>query len=194
MNTIGFNRTKTTTSAASRSKPTKTKDNTHLSMVLFQQSMLSNFWNECGKQADRSEFQVHYRGITLKLAKDDMSFSLIIPTAFYNFPQTVNPSAVSWEGSDASKRADEALEASQKKITELFAAMPILSALKGLEGYEVIESDVGTIHRHPGDFSFSATDYDINPENPGVVFRKRVANDFIQNDSVMYFGDRKSVV
>ena len=171
------------------SRPTRTINKTHLSVCLFNQSMLDDFYEECQPFAKAAEFQVHYRGLVIRIKNEDSDFSVVIPTAMYNFKQEVSHAAVSWDGSDATARAELAVEASAVKVAQLLKDMPILNALAQAYGGTITEADCGTLHRHPGDFSFSGTDYDMDPKEPGVVFRKRNADDFLQNDSVMYFGN-----
>jgi hypothetical protein len=48
------------------------------------------------------------------------------------------------------------------------------------------EYEMGSLHRHPGDFGFSTTDLDNQTENPGIIFRNADVQDKVQVDSVMY--------
>lgn len=165
-------------------RPTDAKDMTKLSIVVMRQSVLDKLSRACVPVAGGSEFQIHYRALVARLKTEHSELIFTFPTAYYNFDQKVSTGSVEYSMADVNKIAEITREASSAKATEIFAS-PIISALHAM-GAEIYESNSGSIHRHPGDFSFSSVDLDKDPEEPGVIYRQKEAKDFVQTDSVIY--------
>jgi len=160
-----------------------------LNIALFDMKTIQSMVDECKPHAGASEFQIHYHSIQAHMRNGNNEVIITIPLAFYNFDQEVSSGSVSMEMKDVNKESEKCIELLQPQIGELFEKMPVLKHLSAL-GYEVdfTTSDNGSIHRHPGDFSFSSIDYDKDPDEPGVIYRQSKAKDLYQTDSVIYLG------
>jgi len=178
---------------SSKEKLTKPQDfirRDKLNIVLFDYETIDNIVSECLPNADRSEFQVHYHSLQVHIEKNGSEVIITIPLAFYNFDQEVGYSSVEMEMKDVKREADKASLLIDDKYRELFSKFPIIQHLQHMGfdcSYKV--SNNGSIHRHPGDFSFSSIDYDKDPKEPGVVYRQLKAEDLYQVDSVLYLGE-----
>lgn len=177
--------------------PTDTKDTSKLSIVLMRQSVLNAISAICQPVAGASEFQVHYRALIMRIKNTQNELIINIPTVFYNFKQTVAGASVDYHLDDIDNEAEAVRPISDKIVKDIFKDMPILLALKEMYGdsAEVTFSEVnsGSIHRHPGRFGFSATDYTKTPSNPGVIYREAQATDKVHTDSVIYLGARTEI-
>ncbi len=173
-------------------EPKDTKRFDKMSIVFFDNKVLNDFTKLCLPKAGGSEFQVHYRALTIHIQKDEFEVIVTIPTAYYNFKQEVSSGAVDWELDDRDKEAEKVKEVSDINAAALIQKMPFFHALDSA-GYDVSfrEGDFGSIHRHPGRFGFSSIDLMKDSEDPGIIYRNRVAVDVVQTDSVMYIGNDK---
>jgi len=169
-------------------KPTDSVDNNSLNIVLFNQKFLNDIAEQCVPIAGDAEFQVHYRALQVILTHPSKDERLIytFPTAFFNFSQTVSNYSVNYNLVEVDQISKKLQPASMKVAEQIAAVFP--KKFFEDKGFEVAfrEDEIGSIHRHPGDFSFSSIDLDNDPENPGVIYRRGVADDLVQTDSVMY--------
>lgn len=170
------------------SSPTDTSDSNILSIVIMQQDVLNALATHCRITAGESEFQVHYRALIVKLKKGIGTVYISIPTAFYNFKQSVAHSSVDYELTDVDVSAELVISKSLAKVQELLDKVQVLSVLKeaGYDEFDIYESNSGSMHRHPGRFGFSSIDYRKDPKNPGVVYRQGNCKNHLQTDSVLY--------
>lgn len=161
-----------------------------MNIVLFDYETIDKIVNECEPHAKASEFQVHYNSLQAHITKGDYEVCITVPLSFYNFEQEVTSGSVSMEMKDVNKYAELASKLNQDKMQEVFKELPIMEHIQAL-GFDVeyTVSNNGSIHRHPGDFSFSSIDYDKDPEEPGVIYRQMRATDLYQTDSVIYLGE-----
>lgn len=171
--------------------PTDRKNTNILSLVLFKQSTLEDIVTECLPFAKNSEFQVHYRSVIVRLRNATNELIVTVPTAFFNFEQEVEHSSVNFETSNEAKWAQAAQPSSINALNATLQEFPALQNLKNYAGYNgfeysIVESNSGSIHRHPGDFSFSGIDRDKSPDEPGVIYRHLNAVDAVKTDSVIY--------
>ncbi len=173
--------------------PTTGKDVTTLSTVLFKQSTLNKIGEICLPAANDSEFQVHYRSLQLIIQKEAEHQRLVItiPTVFFNMPQKVSGASVDFSLDEIAAISESVAPLSEVLAEKYIKAFPT-EFFENL-GYEIEarENEIGSMHRHPGAFGFSATDLDNKAENPGIIFRTRGAKDRIQVDSVMYIPNTK---
>lgn len=179
------------TSRYSGDIPTDVKRNNVLSLVLFKQSTLEAIADECIPYANASEFQVHYRSIIVRLWNDVNELIVTVPTAFFNFKQTVAHASVNFEMIHEAQAAELAKSGSHAVMPILLQEFPALQGLKNYAdangfSYSIVESNSGSIHRHPGDFSFSSIDRDKSPSEPGVIYRHLNAVNAVKTDSVIY--------
>jgi len=191
--TIGFNTGKSwfggkyATRYKAITKPSDGTDEKTLNIVLFKQSFLNNLANQCVPVAGGAEFQVHYRALQIVIAKEGIGrIVYTIPTVFFNFNQTVTSGSVDYDLVEVDKISKELQPESMAVANQIATLFP--KAFFEGNGFTVSfkEDEVGSIHRHPGDFSFSSIDLDNNPKHPGVIYRRGNASDLIQTDSVMY--------
>ncbi len=177
--------------------PTTGKETTTLSTVLFRQSTLDKIGEICLPAADESEFQVHYRSLQLIIskAKEDQPATqrlvVTIPTVFFNMPQKVSRASVDFSLDEVASISEQVAPVSEALAEKYLKAFPI--EFFEAQGFtvEARETEIGSMHRHPGNFGFSGTDLDNKAENPGVIFRTRGAKDRIQVDSVMYIPNKR---
>jgi hypothetical protein len=173
---------------AAVTKPVVQDDPETLSVVLFKQSDLDKIAALCKPKAGGSEFQVHYRGAQFIIEHPDhhRRIAFTIPTYYFNMPQKVTTAAVDFNLDEVAAISEKIAPISETMVQGIAAAFP----MKFFEDHgftvRVRELEMGSIHRHPGDFGFSATDLDNQVENPGVIFRNLKCDDKIQVDSVMY--------
>lgn len=177
--------------------PTDTVDRTKLSIFIVKQSTLNAISDICQPAAGSSEFQVHYRAFIARVKTKDTEFIVTIPTAFYNFTQQVTGSAVDYHLDNVDKEADSVKSISDAKVTEIFKQFPMIAALQGLFPDATVvfeESNSGSMHRHPGRFGFSSTDYSKTPSNPGVIYREAEATDKVHTDSVLFLAGTRTEI
>jgi len=179
-------------------EPKDSEANETLNLVVFSQNFLNNMAAKLLPKAGGSEFQTHYRAVQIiiqgkKEWGDESRLVFTIPTLFFNFPQKVSTGRVDFDLREVAKISETHKEESMKIAENILTQFP-LDYFRQL-GFEVKvrEGEIGSIHRHPGDFSFSSTDLDKNPKNPGVIYRQAEANDHIQVDSVLYMQTNNNV-
>ena len=176
---------------AVKDTPVDVKNHNILSLVLFKQSTLEDIADECIPYANSSEFQVHYRSIIVRLWNDRNELIVTVPTAFFNFKQTVAHASVNFETIHEAHAAEATKASSHATMPTLLQEFPALQGLKTYAdangfSYSIVESNSGSIHRHPGDFSFSSIDRDKSPDEPGVIYRHLNAVNAVKTDSVIY--------
>ncbi len=169
-------------------KPEEGYTNQTLSVVLFSQKVLDEIAAECLPHAGGSEFQVHYRGLQIKIYDKDNNNRLVftIPTVFFNMPQTVSTASVEFVLDEIAAISEDTIPISDDIAKVIKRAFPTQYFKE--KGFAVVfeEYEMGSLHRHPGNFGFSQTDYDNQVEDPGIIFRTLEAEDKVQVDSVMY--------
>ena len=172
---------------SSKEEPKDFETESKLNIVLFDHSTIQLLVEECKPFARESEFQIHYHSLQTHITKNEFEVVVTVPLAFYNFDQEVTSGSVSMEMKDVNEISTDAQKLVEKQTKELFTSLPILKQLSAL-GFDInfTTSDNGSIHRHPGDFSFSSVDYDKDPNEPGVIYRQAKAKDLYQTDSVIY--------
>lgn len=171
-----------------KTKPTVVKSSDTLSVMLYKQSTLNEIAAICKPKALASEFQVHCRGAQILIQKPESDKRVVftIPTYYFNMPQKVSSGSVDFNLDEVSAISEQIAPLSVKMVEKIGAQFPI-KYFQDL-GFEVgiRELEMGSLHRHPGDFGFSGTDLDNQVEKPGVIFRNLKCEDKIQVDSVMY--------
>ncbi len=172
--------------------PTNGTDNTTLSIALFKQSTLDRIGEICLPKAGGSEFQVHYRALQIIVKEPSSKYRVVytIPTVFFNMPQKVSTASVDFSLDEVAEVSDKVAPISEALSQQYYKAFP--TEFFQAQGFEIEarETEIGSMHRHPGDFGFSSTDLDNKAEDPGVIYRTRGATDKIQVDSVMYIPNR----
>ena len=162
---------------------------TDLVSVLFDQETLDTIMRKCLPKAGGSEFQFHYRALQVKLTNQKGERVIFtFPTVFFNFPQKVSGGSVDFNLVEVEERSEIVKDMSVELAQQIMTIFPtdIFQSM----GFDVkfVEGEIGSIHRHPGRFGFSATDLRNNPLNPGVIFRVKEATDLHQVDSVLFCG------
>ena len=177
---------KTVAPVVKMTEPIDTERSDKMSIVFFDTKTLNAITKMCLPFAKGSEFQIHYRALTVHIEKNDFEVMFSIPTTFYNFDQEVSSGSVDYELDDIDNEAEKVKPTSDEIVQKLLADLPFFTALEEL-GFKVSlkEGNSGSIHRHPGRFGFSTVDLGKDPESPGVIYRHKVANS-LHTDSVMY--------
>jgi len=174
--------------------PTLGNLDTTLSIALFSQETLDKISEICLPKAGAAEFQVHYRGLQLLVNHPENGTRLVftIPTVFFNMPQTVTSGSVSFNLDEVTENSEMVKPISEGMSSAILKSFP-LAYFKD-QGFEVTarELEMGSIHRHPGDFGFSIIDMDNSVETPGIIFRRNEATDLVQVDSVIYIPNKKA--
>ncbi len=174
-------------------KPTTGTQDSTLSVMLYTQKSLDEIAALCKPKAGGSEFQVHCRGAQIVIKKPEGTSRLVftIPTYYFNMPQKVSSGSVDFNLDEVSEISNQIAPMSIKMVEAIGESFPTQN-FKDL-GYDVSfrELEMGSLHRHPGDFGFSGTDLDNQVEKPGVIFRNLKCVDKIQVDSVMYIPGSK---
>jgi len=183
-----WDKTKQAIGFAAKTKPEEKIDPETLSVALFKQSLLDEIAEDCLPKAGGSEFQVHYRGVQFLIEKPNSNKRLVftIPTVFFNMPQTVTSGSVDYTLDDVADAAKAVKPISDALAEKIAAAFPLAYFEK--QGFIISarEAEMGSMHRHPGNFGFSGIDLDNQVEKPGIIFRRLECEDLIQVDSVMY--------
>lgn len=165
------------------SKPTltvKTSSAYFAGILYTTKRMIENITNNSGTLAKSNEYQVHWEGITFRLSKGDNFLDITVPTVVYNYPQEVSASTIEFDLKDVLTTREAIKPLVDVKAKEVMAIFykPLIEYATSL-GLTVsaITNAMSNIHRHPGGLSsFSGTDYDTNPDNPGIVFPLKSAN------------------
>ncbi len=165
-----------------------------ISLLMLNQSTLDDIFKICLPVADDSEFQVHYRSATFECVLDEALLSITLPTVFYNFEQTVAYSSVDYHLDDLTAAAEliKPLSISMMNSTEVADIYAYLDTI--FDNVSLLEIADNSFHRHPGRFSFSSIDYDKDPTNPGVIYRKAQSDDIAQTDSVIFWSGRGEII
>lgn len=183
-------------------KPKTTVDDRTLNILLLKQSSLDTITEICVPKAGCAEFQVHYRATQIIVSKMDKTDPTLlesrvvftIPTCFFNFPQEVDTGSVHFNLTEVAAISESLVPISDAKSNEIVSLFDIAQFKDKGFNLEVIDTEVGSIHRHPGNFSFSSIDLDNQVNNPGVIFRNLAAIDKIQTDSVIYISGGKTTI
>jgi len=152
--------TGSTYSVSNVTKPSVGKDPNTLSIALFKQSALDKIAEVCLPKAGGSEFQVHYRGVQFIITKDNEPKRIVftVPTVFFNFPQTVTTASVDYNLDEVADLSNQVAPISAKMAEQIAAAFPLKYFQNQGFNIEARELEMGSMHRHPGDFGFSSTD------------------------------------
>lgn len=140
--------------------------------------------------ATSNEFQFHYWALQLiaNAPNSEKSFVITLPLVYFNFKQKVSGAHIDFHLDDVREVSEKVEPVAHEKAKEVLKLISPLYQYFKNQGYEVSVKigEVGSVHRHPGAFGFSATDLKNDPEHPGVIFRNRKAKDLYQVDSVLY--------
>ncbi len=157
-----------------------------LSILLMNESTIKNLFTKCLPNAQDSEFQVHYRAIVYHCYLGQAQVLVTVPTVFYNFPQEVSSGSVDYHLNDMTEAAQQVKPLSLAMVGQMHQISAYLESK--FDKIEVTEVADNSFHRHPSAFGFSSIDYDKDPTEPGVIYRKAQARTVPQTDSVIYYG------
>ena len=147
------------------------KVSTLFGISYFNQTDIDEFFKKSGDLAEFNEFQCHYTALT-GIAKVENQVLLInIPLVYFNYPQEVGSASVKFELKDVSEKSDSLMEYAGMLAGDCMKQQFIKEISNLFPNIEWVVSAMNTIHRHPGQLSsFSGTDYDKDPTNPGICF------------------------
>jgi len=158
-----------------------------LNIVLFKQSLLDKYWDTVREKAGGNEVQLHYRGVQIFIEKTDGRKVLFtIPTVFFNMRQRVSTGSVDFSLDEVSEISQQVKPISLELAQDIVHKFPVSKFQDAGCSIRIEELEMGSLHRHPGNFSFSGIDLDNRAENPGIIFRNLEATGKHQVDSVMY--------
>jgi hypothetical protein len=166
----------------------------NLGVLIITRSKLSEIWDIVKDKVGSNEFQIHYHSVTFKCSKDGSDMYLVIPTAFYTFPQNISSILIEYKMSDIEPASKKVLDIHNKVMQKMHIVEEYLNLLKIFDSVTPMSVFDNSLHRHPHEFGFSNIDLDNDPENPGIIFRKKKAQNYPQMDSVMYFGRNNSSI
>ena len=167
-------------------EPTDMLSLSKLSILLMNSSTIKDLFTKCIPNAKGSEFQVHYRAIVYHCHLGRAEVIVTVPTVFYNFPQEVSSGSVDYHLNDMTTAAEQVKPLSLAMVNQLHGISSYLDSK--FDRVEVTEVADNSFHRHPSAFGFSSIDYDKDPTEPGVIYRKAQAVNIPQTDSVIYYG------
>jgi len=170
--------------------PTKSKikitDKTvgsNLGILLVNDEDINNIRKNTGSLAKQNEYQVHYWSLIIRFKYADNSFmDLSIPTVFYNYKQEVSSGRIDFNLNDTDDTSKQLEPLHNSKVNELLESKSFLNMVEiiknkyNFKNYEFLSNHLQSIHKHPCDSvsrrydSFTGTDYDKNPDNPGIIF------------------------
>lgn len=147
------------------------KVSTLFGISYFNQTDIDEFFKKSGALAETNEFQCHYTALT-GIAKVENQVLLInIPLVYFNYPQEVGSASVKFELKDVSEKSNSLMEYAGMLAGDCMKKPFIKEITNLFPNIEWVVSGMNTIHRHPGNLSsFSGTDYDKDPTNPGICF------------------------
>jgi len=167
MNQIGFN-----TVEVQGKKIVDVKSDNHFGLLLTTQKQIEDFQTKSGMMKKYiSEYQYHYWALVGRVRIESDVLDIAIPTAVFNYKQTVSSGAVGFHLNDvetASKASQEIAQAKAMEIINGQLGQRIASLLPIIEWVLV---PFNTCHVHPGQLTtFSGTDYAKTIGDPGIVY------------------------
>lgn len=140
-------------------------------IAYFNQKDIDALFKRSGKLAVSNEFQCHYTALTGITNIENQILLINIPLVYFNYDQKVGTSSVEFELKDVIAKNDGTIEYAKLLAQDCMNQKFIKSIEEVFGKIDWVISQFNTIHRHPGQLSsFSGTDYDKNPENPGICF------------------------
>ena len=168
-------------------EPNKIKNYNNVNYVIMNQNILNKIMTKCLPKAGNSEFQFHYWALQVKIsANDGRNFAFTFPLTFFNFNQTVTSGSVDFNLPEVDAEAQKVKPAAKELAKILIKIFPKKFFTDKGFNVKFEFGDIGSIHRHPGRFGFSAIDLRYDPMKPGVIFRNKEGHDLWQTDSVLY--------
>lgn len=138
------------------------------------QKMVTDLTRASGPLAVVNEYQVHWEGVTFRLSDNEGFIDITVPTVVFNYPQEVSTAAIGFSLKDVLQVRETIKPLAALKQTEAVSKfLPQIKTFATTYGLQIslVTNAMSNIHRHPGSMkTFSGTDYDTNPDNPGIVF------------------------
>ena len=142
-------------------------------LLLTTQKSLDDFTQKSGKLATcgSNEYQHHYSSIIYNITEGNQSLDIAIPLVLYNYKQEVSAASIGFELTDVAEMVAATAPVSEA-IAGDFQSLPIHNKIMELFPDATINiTHYQQIHKHPGKLSsFSGTDLDTKPGNPGICF------------------------
>jgi len=160
-------------------------------IAFFKQKALNKIYEIVKDTVKENEFQIMYSSLNIKIK--DIVY-LHYPLVFYSFKQEIYHSHIDYDLKDIFEHElkSEFIEKS-KELAKQYNS--IINILKTIYNNDIKTSIflTNSIHRHPGNFGFSSTDLSKDLENPGVIYRNKIANNILQVDNVIYIKEYKNI-
>lgn len=152
----------------------------YIGFLYTTKKMIHEITTNSGPLAKDNEYQVHYNSLTYRLEYRGSFVDISIPTVVYNYPQEVSSATIEFDMQDILDLREKLTPLDDAKIAEVNSKFhKHIKAFAIHHGYNltILKSEMSNIHRHPGGMdSFSGTDYDKNPKNPGICFPFKSGN------------------
>jgi hypothetical protein len=165
MNQVGFN-------VAPVKKIVDVVSNNHFGLLLTTQKQIEDFQTKSGMMKKYvSEYQYHYWALVGRVKLGSDVLDIAIPTAVFNYKQTVSSGAVGFHLNDVETESNNAKSIAEQKSLEIINGDLGRKITEMLPIIEWIMTPFNTCHVHPGQLaSFSGTDYSKTINDPGIVF------------------------
>jgi len=169
-----------------------------LGILYTTKRMAIDISQKSGRLARDNEYQVHYNTTNFRLSDSKGYFvDISVPTVVFNYPQIVSSAAIEFEMTDViamSAKVEPLTEAKHKEVmAKFYRPLTDFAAANNLS-VTVAKENFSNIHRHPGGLnSFSGTDYDKNPDNPGICFPVAKGNNSPVFSSIILHRDQAEI-
>ncbi len=142
-------------------------------LLLTTQKSLDDFTQKSGKLATSgaNEYQHHYSSIVYNVTAGNESLDISIPLVLYNYKQEVSAASIGFELTDVAEMVEATSPVSAALAVD-FQEQPVHAKIMELFPDATINiTHYQQVHKHPGKLSsFSGTDLDTKPGNPGICF------------------------
>lgn len=174
---------------------TDVKDANIFGIHLTTQNALDSFQEKSGMKGPYSvEYQHHYWAAVGRMEMAGQILDVAIPMVMFNYPQRVSGSSVKF---DMAQVEDMSIQLTELAVAKTKEFMTVCGAeMTEKFGFKWNYVPTHTLHVHPGRLSsFSGTDYDKNPNDPGIVYPLSEATNQASFSSIMcHSGSRAELI
>ena len=142
-------------------------------LLLTTQKSLNDFTAKSGPLATggANEYQHHYSSLIYSIKVGEESLDISVPMTLYNYPQKVSGGSIAFELTDVAAIVEATSEVSAARAADFQDTEFHKFIIAKFPDAELNITHYQQIHKHPGRMSsFSGTDLDAKPGNPGICF------------------------
>ena len=142
-------------------------------LLLTTQKSLDEFTQKSGPLATggANEYQHHYSSLVYNIKVGNESLDISIPMTLYNYPQKVSGGSIGFELIDVAAIVEATAEVSTARAADFQDTEFHKFIMSKFPNAELNITHYQQVHKHPGRMSsFSGTDLDNKPGNPGICF------------------------